>query len=151
MKSFTAATALFAGLAAALPQAPSPDTYENIDITDFTVRKTQAANQSEPESIQAIYFKLSGDDAKDLVCESSDPAYPTEVITCGDSKYRFALAPAKGDDGYEFELSLYHELGLAVGFYGVGNAPTYCRAGGNGPNDFVCTQVNEWTVVIDGM
>lgn len=36
----------------------------------------------------------------------------------------------------------------SFGFYGEGNVPTYCRAGGNGPQDFVCTQVNPTTIVI---
>jgi hypothetical protein len=107
-------TTLFAALAAALPQnTPNPDAYENIDIADFTVRK------NEPEgTISAVSFKLSGDDAKDLLCEASDPSFPTDVITCGETKYRFALFPSENqDEGYEFNLRLYHELGPAYVYH----------------------------------
>lgn len=37
----------------------------------------------------------------------------------------------------------------SVGFYGQGNMPTICRAGGNGPLDYVCQQVSPVTIVID--
>lgn len=115
MKSFTAITSLFAGLTAALPQAtPVPGSYENIDISDFSVRKTSG----EPTTIQSVYFKINGTDATDLVCSVSDPAYPSKVITCGESKYRFAIAPAAVEP-YEFELSLYHELGPAYVFHSL--------------------------------
>lgn len=110
MKTFTAVTALFAGLAAALPQAPDPNTYENIDIADFTVRKDVGKEQA--DSVSVVYFKINGTDATDLVCEASSPAFPSEVVTCGESKYRFALYPAE-DEPYEFALRLYHELGTA--------------------------------------
>lgn len=36
----------------------------------------------------------------------------------------------------------------SAGKWGQGTVPTYCRAGGNGPNDFVCHQVSEVTIVI---
>lgn len=38
----------------------------------------------------------------------------------------------------------------SVGFYGEGDVPTYCHAGGNGPNDFVCQETSATTIVIDG-
>jgi hypothetical protein len=104
----------FLTLAAAAPNPtstpPSPDTYENIDITDFSVRKAQGPDQDTP-TIDAVSFKLSGDDATDLTCAASSPDFPSEVITCGESKYRFVLQP--GTDGNEFGLTLYHELGPA--------------------------------------
>ena len=38
----------------------------------------------------------------------------------------------------------------SFGYYGEGNVPTYCHAGGNGPYDYVCDQVSATTIVIDG-
>ncbi|KAL0261902.1 Effector protein PevD1 [Diplodia seriata] len=142
--SIAAATALFGAIATAAPAAqstgaPDPATYENIDIADLTVRKN--------DGIQSVSFKLSGKDATDLDCSASNPGLPSDVITCGETKYRFALY--SGTES-EFALRIYHELGLAVGFYGEGEVPTYCHAGGNGPDDFVCSQVNPTTIVIDG-
>jgi hypothetical protein len=43
---------------------------------------------------------------------------------------------------------LYKELGTAVGFTGEGPIPTYCHAGGDGPQDFVCSQVAFVTIVV---
>ena len=97
----------FVALTAAAPQA-NPDRSENIDISDFTVRKDQGPDQTK---INAVSFKLSGDDATDLTCSKSNPELPSDVITCGESKYRFALT--EGSDDYEFGLRVYHELGTA--------------------------------------
>lgn len=105
--TLAAATALFGAIATAAPAAqstgaPDPNTYENIDIADFTVRKN--------DGIQSVSFKLSGKDAKDLDCSASNPGLPSEVITCGETKYRFALYSGQES---EFALRIYHELGLA--------------------------------------
>ena len=37
----------------------------------------------------------------------------------------------------------------SFGFYGEGDIGTVCRAGGNGPDDYVCLQVTPTTIVID--
>ncbi|KAI6784029.1 Effector protein PevD1 [Emericellopsis cladophorae] len=134
----------FLTLAAAAPKAaPTPSNYENVDIADFAVRKEQSASGEAP-TFSSVSFKLSGDDATDLACSASNPDFSGEIFTCGDSKYRFALK--SGSDDAEFGLTLYHELGPAVGVWGEGNVPTYCRAGGNGPNDFICQQVAAVTI-----
>jgi hypothetical protein len=109
MHASSALLAIFTASAAALPAAKTVPS-ENIDLAEFTVRKTQAFD-SDKKTIEAVSFKLSGDDAKDLLCEASKPGFPSEVITCGDSKYRFVIQEGTGD--YEFGLTLYHELGTA--------------------------------------
>ncbi|KAI9151369.1 Effector protein PevD1 [Paramyrothecium foliicola] len=152
MHGLTIATGLFAAFAAAAPAnvARQEETRpsENINIKDFLVRKYNEPNGT--VTINVVDFKLSGDDATDLSCTAQSPEWPipSEVVTCGDSKYRFSLQPGS-EEGEEFSLRVYHELGLAVGYWGQGDVPTYCRAGGNGAGDFVCTQVAETTIVID--
>ncbi|CRK19978.1 hypothetical protein BN1723_012002 [Verticillium longisporum] len=145
--TLAAAAALFGASALAAPASPGstgappdPNTYENIDIADFNVRK------GEDGTIKYVNFKLSGDDADGLLCEAQNPGLPSEVITCGESKYRFALYPG---EEFEFALRLYHELGLAFGFYGTGEVFTYCHASGLG--DFICQQQNPTTIVIDSL
>lgn len=101
MKFSTMTAALFAGVAAAAT--------ENVDISDLTVRKTSG----EPTTIQSVSFKLKGDDADGLACEASNPAFPSEVITCGESKYRFVISAGEPADESEFGLRIYHELGTA--------------------------------------
>lgn len=138
MQFFTIASALMATALAAPSVAPR-GTTENIDISDLFVRKTG-------NDIVAFDFKLSGDDAKNLTCSTGAIAeLPSETTTCGDSKYRFVLT--KGDQT-EFSLTIYHELGPAFGRWAAKDIVTYCRAGGNGPDDFICGQVNKDTIVI---
>ncbi|KAJ8110291.1 hypothetical protein OPT61_g6833 [Boeremia exigua] len=151
MRFTIAVSALFAAvLAAPAPQtsdcpnpahcgsAPDPSTYENVDITGLYIRKNNG--------IQNAGFKLTGDNATDLACEIGPVAeLPSEVVTCGDSKYRFGLT--KGESS-EFGLAVYHETGLASGKYLIGDVPTYCRAGGNGPDDFVCNQVGDYLTFV---
>jgi hypothetical protein len=96
--------------------------------------------------ITAFDFKLSGNDAKDLVCKTGAIAsLPSDTITCGDSNYRFVLTKGKETD---YSLSIYHQTGVASGLYGAGAVPTYCRAGGTGPKDRICGQVGAVTIVI---
>ncbi|KAF2758027.1 hypothetical protein EJ05DRAFT_476302 [Pseudovirgaria hyperparasitica] len=141
MQFLAASASLFAALAIAAPTrstARDSTSYENIDIADLYVRKNNG--------IQAVGFKLSGNDGSAIDCSASTPGFPSDVITCGETKYRFALYPGQTT---EFGLRIYHELGTAFGYYGEGDVPTYCHAGGNGPNDYVCDQTSATTIVID--
>lgn len=153
--TFAAVSALLAtALAAPAPQTtgcpnpahcggspPDPSTYENVDIADLYIRKNNG--------IQSASFKLTGANATDLACEIGVvPELPSEVVTCGDSDYRFGLT--KGENT-EFGLAIYHQTAPFSGKYLIGDAPTYCRAGGNGPDDFVCSQTSDYlTFVIVG-
>ena len=150
---FLTVAALFAAAAVAAPVAQTPDcpnpahcggppdpaTYENIDISDFYLRKNPG--------IQNAGFTLKGDDGT-VKCEIGEvTSLPSEVQTCGDSKYRFGLIESTNEDS-AVGLRLYHETSQFAGKTGEGSVPTYCHAGGNGPDDFVCQQVSETTIVI---
>ncbi|KAH7402473.1 hypothetical protein BKA66DRAFT_448833 [Pyrenochaeta sp. MPI-SDFR-AT-0127] len=153
MQFITVASALFA-VALAAPTAQTTDcpnpahcgepadpaSYENIDITDYYVRKN--------EGIQNVSFKLSGNNATGISCEiGAVPTIPSEVVTCGESDYRFGVVEDP-NGGSEAGIAVYHQTSPFAGKWGQGSVPTYCRAGGNGPNDFVCNQVSEVTIVI---
>lgn len=112
---FLTLTPLFAiaALAAPAPQTtdcpnpahcggpPDPSSYENIDISDYTLRKN--------DGIQAVYFKLSGNNATDIVCQTGAvPSIPSEVVTCGETKYRFGLVEDPSG-GSEPSVAVYHE------------------------------------------
>lgn len=120
--------------------APDPSKYENIDISEFYLRKN--------DGIQNAGFKLAGNNVTDITCEiGAVPSLPSEVVTCGTSDYRFGLT--KGESS-EFGLAIYHQTSPFAGKYAIGDVPTYCHAGGDGPDDFVCSQVNALTIVIQG-
>ncbi|KAF2451794.1 hypothetical protein P171DRAFT_426247 [Karstenula rhodostoma CBS 690.94] len=151
MQFLTAATLFAAALAAPAPQtsdcpnpahcgggSPDPST-DNVDITNFYLRKNP--------SIQNAGFTLSGNNGT-VKCEiGAVESLPSTVVVCGDSKYRFGLIEAT-TAGAEVGVRLYRETGTAVGITGEGDVPSYCRAGGNGPDDFVCQQTGELTIVI---
>ncbi|KAI1397507.1 hypothetical protein F4819DRAFT_471889 [Hypoxylon fuscum] len=138
---FTAVSALLFGASAMAAPATRQTSSEDVTITEFSVHKT-GATAPEVGTVDGVSFKLSGDDAKDLSCSATADAVksglPTDVITCGDSKYRFAVLA--GADSSTFSLRIYHELGTAAGFYGEGNVATYCRSGGL--DNQVCSQVD---------
>jgi hypothetical protein len=154
MQFLTLASVFAAALAAPAPQtsdcpnpahcgaAPDPAHYENVNIEDYSLRKNNG-------TIQSVYFKLSAGNATDLVCQTgATPSLPGPVVICGDSDYRFGLtAPQNGTS--DAGLAIYHETSPFAGKWAIGPAPpTYCHAGGNGPDDFVCSQVSAYTIVI---
>ncbi|KAI1259954.1 hypothetical protein F5Y18DRAFT_407686 [Xylariaceae sp. FL1019] len=140
MRFFTTA-ALFGALAVATPCRR--DMTEDVQITEFYVHQA-LVNGTTRGVVDGVSFVLNGENATDLDC-SAQTGLPSEVISCGDSPYSFALYP--GESSYDYTLRLYHALGVAVGFYGSGLVPVYCRAGG-GPT-LVCAQVENVTITID--
>ncbi|KAF3054911.1 hypothetical protein GL218_07635 [Daldinia childiae] len=124
---------------------------EDITITDFSVHKAGASGAS-AGTVDGVSFKLTGKDAKDLSCSATasqiTSGVPTSVITCGDSKYRFALLDSP--DTSTFALQVFHELGTGSGFSGLGNIGTYCHSGGL--DNMVCTQTQSpITIHIDSL
>jgi hypothetical protein len=153
MQFFVAASLFAAALAAPVAQTPDcpnpahcgpPDTtyYENIDISDYTLRRNGSA-------ITSVNFKLSGDSAKNISCAIGATTLPSETITCGepDSGYRFILIKPT-DPSRDADIAIYHQTGQASGRWGEGYVPSYCHAGGDGPDDFICSQVGFYTMGI---
>jgi len=98
--------AMLVGVSRGLPNPqPNPNSYENIDISDLFV-----SERPENGTVEGVSFLLSGKDADNLRCNASSPGFPSPVITCGTSKYRFALYPG---DETQYALRIYHELGTA--------------------------------------
>jgi hypothetical protein len=157
MQFIVAASLFAAALAAPMAQTsdcpnpahcgePSPTVYENIDISDYTLRKDNGV-------IQSVNFKLKGDETPEpILCSvGPTPTFPSETVTCGDSNYRVILIAPKDPSTGDADLAIYHQTGQASGLWAEAPAPaTYCHAGGNGVNDFICTEVPDYfyTVVI---
>lgn len=87
---------LFAGLVAAVPctstnpahngTAPDPSTYENVDITNFSVRETYG-NTSAVSDIESVSFTLNGN----VTCTGNEPGLSGDVFPCGETFYSFGL------------------------------------------------------------
>ncbi|KAI5924071.1 hypothetical protein F4810DRAFT_143502 [Camillea tinctor] len=123
---FTAAAALFFGAVAMA---------ETVTITQFSVH-------NDNNVVDGYSFHLSGDDATDLTC-AGQTSIPSDIVNCGDSKYRFQLGPAA--DSSTFSLRVYHEVGTAVGVTGTTDIATHCRSGGGSTN--VCEANNDSTTI----
>ncbi|KAG6121076.1 hypothetical protein E4U14_002517 [Claviceps sp. LM454 group G7] len=141
MKASTILSLVGAALVSAAPavdNTPRENIRELCQITDFFLQKTG-------EQVTHLSFKLSGRDAQDLLCSADNiPSDHREGYVCGDSKYRFSLRP--GTEGAEYGLMIAHELGDAVGWWGVGNVPTNCHTAGTGINDLACGQAMNATI-----
>ncbi|KAH6953800.1 hypothetical protein BKA56DRAFT_625462 [Ilyonectria sp. MPI-CAGE-AT-0026] len=128
MRAFTAITALFAVAVAAAPAPPKEDVW----VSNFVVRKTSS---TEGTSIQVVSF-----DIPDFHCEASNPSFPSAATQCDDgSTYFFSLVPST-EESAEFALEITRHFKDSSILFGSGAVPTTCRKGGNGPNDYVCTQ-----------
>ncbi|KAH7050216.1 hypothetical protein B0J12DRAFT_740486 [Macrophomina phaseolina] len=115
---FFAATAAFAGLAAAAK------------ITDATIRDNNG--------IQMAQFTVDG-----VQCTASDAQLGSRQIACPGSAYSWHINGANS----EYTLTLFKGVTSdAAGAYG--KIPVVCTAGGNGPNDKVCDQTSEVTIDI---
>jgi hypothetical protein len=122
--------------------APSTGPYENVDITDYFLRKNGS-------DITSVDFKLSGNAGKNISCAIGATTLPSETITCGepDSMYRFIMTKPT-DPSRDADIAIYHQTGQASGLWAEGYVPSYCHAGGDGPEDFVCNQVGFYTIVL---
>ncbi|KAI1654761.1 hypothetical protein F4813DRAFT_392277 [Daldinia decipiens] len=135
----TAVTALLFGANAAMAA-------EDVSIADFSAHKTGVSGTA-AGAVDGVSFKLTGTGAKDLSCSAAAnqiaSGVPTNVITCGDSKYRFAVT--ENTDASSFTLQIFHETGTATGFSGSGKIATNCRSGGG--NNEVCSQTQSPTTI----
>jgi hypothetical protein len=125
MQFITAASLFAVALAAPAPQASGaptcPEVYENINVTDFSLRKNNG-------TIQSVSFKMTGDAAKEpILCSIGEsPSFPSEMVTCDDgkSKYRVVLIAPK-DGSTDPEIAMYHETGQASGLWNEVRMPTH--------------------------
>ena len=89
--------------AVALFGAVSLADNEKVEVANFSARKTGDG------SIENAKFQITGQDVIGQDCNlETTTQIPTDTITCGDIKYRFALEQG---DQTEFALHIYHELG----------------------------------------
>ncbi|KAL1639463.1 hypothetical protein SLS58_007895 [Diplodia intermedia] len=116
--------------AAVIPNLPT----EEAAITNLYARKLNGT------VVDSLSFKLSINGKAPYDCSSSTFGYGQCNTT--DAYYGFGLQ-RNGSSTYTIVISKVLEDGYSI--WGQGAVPTYCHAGGAGPNDFVCSQVNNAT------
>ncbi|KAK8159303.1 hypothetical protein IWX90DRAFT_488786 [Phyllosticta citrichinensis] len=127
---FSIATSIAALSALASAGAAS---IETATVTDLSIRDNNG--------IQSASFTLQG--VKCSVSSGAEIADGKEV-KCGTSQYQFGLSGSNSD----YTLSVSKDLGTGAGITGTTKAAVYCHAGGNGANDFVCSQTGQITVTL---
>ncbi|KAK0658794.1 hypothetical protein DIS24_g4510 [Lasiodiplodia hormozganensis] len=130
-----------AGLAAAGPILTTVTADPNsVSIENLSVRKNNG--------IQAASFDITPAGAK---CSQTDPAsltYP-RMTECEGSAYNYYFQIQEGTESGKWDLTITREVGMNSVVNGTVSVPTYCHAGGNGQNDFVCSQVGNATTVLN--
>ncbi|EOD51940.1 putative major allergen-like protein [Neofusicoccum parvum] len=127
----------FFATAAILAVAGIASAAETVSIADFSARKNDGALQATSFKIQPAAAECSSTAAADIV-------YP-RMTQCGNSLYHFQI---KQGEGNAFSVTLTKETGMNEVINGTIDVPVYCHAGGNGPNDFVCTGVEATSIVL---
>ncbi|KAL1626456.1 hypothetical protein SLS56_006767 [Neofusicoccum ribis] len=127
MRFFTIAAPAFLGALATASEV--------VQIKDLSIRDNNGI-QATSFTIQPANVQCSATTASALANKS--------VVICGESKYRFAIDGANS----KYSLTLYKETAPGAGITGTIEVQPYCHAGGNGANDFVCTQVSDISVAI---
>ncbi|KAB2570975.1 Hypersensitive response-inducing protein elicitor [Lasiodiplodia theobromae] len=124
MKVFAAA--LFAGLAAAAT---------TVKVTDISIRDN--------DGLQAVSFKVDGTDCSSV---SAATLAGNGANACGAASPPDFTFSVEKNGLSDYQLWLHKNDGSVRGLNGGGKPPVYCHAGGNGQNDFVCTQVGDLSV-----
>ncbi|KAF2137035.1 uncharacterized protein K452DRAFT_291944 [Aplosporella prunicola CBS 121167] len=127
MQFFAATAILFAGIAAA----------ETITVKDLSIRDNKG--------IQAATFTINPGNIECSATKAADIA-PPKIQQCGVSHYYFNVAGS--DSKYTINFTEDLKKGPVGGEGKAENVPVVCHAGGNGPDDFVCTQVGDISVDI---
>jgi len=142
---FLAISSLFAAAALAAPAPQASGTgKEFVTITDFWLRKHN-------DIIDSVDFKLQGDAGTFDCLVGETASFPSKGVSCGgpeNGKYTVILIAPKDPSVSDVDLAIYHQTGQASGLWNEAPAPaTYCRAGGDGIDDRICSQIPDFYTV----
>ncbi|KAL1616547.1 hypothetical protein SLS54_008282 [Diplodia seriata] len=135
---FTLALAL-AGLAAAVPLANTAADPNTVSIQNLSVRKN--------DGIQAASFDIAPAGAKCSQGDAASLVYP-RMTECEGSSYNYYFQISELAQTGGWNLTITREVGMNSVVNGTVAVPTYCHAGGNGADDFVCSQVGNASTVL---
>lgn len=77
--------------------APDPSTYENIDVTNFSLVETPASE------VSVVTFTINGA----IQCSAPEPGTEGKVFGCGDASYSFGLLDVT--DKAQYGLNIYKQ------------------------------------------
>ncbi|KAK7910562.1 hypothetical protein PG985_013043 [Apiospora marii] len=153
--TFVAVAALFgAAMAAPAPVPQSDEIKESVQITKFHARKSHL-NGGLTGPVDSIDFAITASaeaGTMGFACTASAEEgeeslkFKPNLYRCNggteNAHYSFELNAPVGDDN-KFSLTIIHQTGIAFGYWGAVEVPTYCHAGG--AETMVCQQIADVT------
>ena len=143
---FTTITALFAaaGLAAAAPfEARQADASCPVSTQGDYVWKISEFSGRKPEGTYynslSFNIKATNKGTLDFTCSAqADKLEDDKFYSCGENSF-MSFAFQSDRNGLLFRQDVSDE----ITYVATATLPNYCRAGGNGPKDFVCQGVSD--------
>ncbi|QPG96977.1 hypothetical protein C2857_005573 [Epichloe festucae Fl1] len=114
--------------------------HEDVLIENLSVREDVKGTKS---LVRSVNFDLIHDKIT-IKCKNDDKA-PNQRLNilksgfCTDPKYTFSLLTDSSERESGFTLQVSHQID-GYKLTGTKDVPTYCRAGGLGPEDRICGQ-----------
>ncbi|CAO2654605.1 Nn.00g113380.m01.CDS01 [Neocucurbitaria sp. VM-36] len=134
---------LAAGLSAAAPLESRQDstTCPVVQTGDY-IWKLDNLSLRKPDgkSINSLTFnvKATNGGTADFDCSvQAEPVEDSKFYQCGENSFIWFAWQADRNG-----LLLRQDVSDKIQYIGTATLPDYCRAGGNGPNDFVCQGVS---------
>ncbi|EOD49343.1 Major allergen-like protein precursor [Neofusicoccum parvum] len=139
---FSIATA--AGLIAVAAAAPAPQANTVADPNTVTIENLSVRKNN---GLQAASFSITPAGASCSQTDATALVYP-RMTACEGSAYNYYFQIQDGATSSEYKLTVTREVGMNSVVNGTVSVPVYCHAGGNGADDFVCSQVANATTTL---
>ncbi|KAH6839645.1 hypothetical protein B0I37DRAFT_449535 [Chaetomium sp. MPI-CAGE-AT-0009] len=148
MRFTAAAVAALFGAAVAVPTPQNQDkVYETVTVKDLFAHKSVVAGTTDGP-VDSLTFNIIASREEGtigVVCEGQEEEggikYAPDYYICngGTDIVKYSFNVKSISDNGTFKITLFHQTGIAFGYWAETNIPTYCRAGGN--NSLVCSQI----------
>ncbi|KAL6710157.1 hypothetical protein ACN47E_009948 [Coniothyrium glycines] len=135
-----------AGLSAAAPLEVRQETCPVVQTGDYVWKISDlTARKLDGKSVSSLSFnvKATNGGTADFICSTSSAVEDGKFYQCGENSFIWF---AYQDD--RNGLILQHDESDSVQLVGSTSLPTNCRAGGSGPNDYVCQSTSDAYVTL---
>ncbi|KAJ4335338.1 hypothetical protein N0V95_008932 [Ascochyta clinopodiicola] len=129
-----------AGLSMAAPLEARAETCPVVQQGDYIWKIDNfSARKLDGKTISSLSFnvKATNGGTLDFNCTSTNPVEDSKFYQCGDNSFIYFAYQADRSG-----LILRQDVSEGVQWVATTTLPNYCRAGGSGPNDYVCQGVS---------
>lgn len=129
-----------AGLSMAAPLAAREETCPVVQQGDYVWKIDNFyARKLDGKAVSSLSFniKATNGGTLDFDCSSTNAVEDGKYYQCGENSFIYFAYQADRSG-----LLLRQDVSDDIQYVATTTVPTYCRAGGSGPNDFVCQGVS---------